>query len=117
MSYSDDEQDDSGGGGFSLSRALSALQRKSVLIAISTGLAVGLAVAVSMLLPNRYDAVASIQVDPRKKTISNLDGVVADLKADAATVESEVEIIKSRSILLKVIDKLNLRQDPEICRH
>ena len=89
------------------------MRRKALYIAICTGLATGLAVALSLMIPNRYDAAASVQLDPRKKTISNLDSVLSDLKADAATVESEVEIIKSRTILLKVIDRLDLRNDPE----
>ena len=35
------------------------------------------------------------------------------MNADAATIESEAEIIRSRAILLKVIDLLKLRDDPE----
>ncbi len=107
------EQDENAGGSFSLDRALSALRRRAIYIGVCTGLAVGMSLAIATIVPNRFDAVASVQVDPRKKTISNLEGVLSELKADAATVESEVEIIKSRTILLKVIDTLDLRHDEE----
>ena len=110
------EREDEPAGNFSLDRAFSALRRKAHYIAICTGLATGLGAAVVMMIPNRYDASATIQIDPRKKTISNLDSVLSELKADAATVESEVEVIKSRSILLKVIDALKLRDDPEFSK-
>ena len=33
-------------------------------------------------MPNRYDASAVVQIDPRHKIISNLDTVVSDLKGD-----------------------------------
>lgn len=116
MQSSAPDQDDEPSGSFSLERAWFAVRRKAIYIAICTGLATGLGVAVAMMLPNRYDASATIQIDPRKKTISNIDSVLADLKADAGTVESEVEIIKSRTILLKVIDALKLREDAEFMK-
>ncbi|MGL4396066.1 MAG: GNVR domain-containing protein, partial [Hyphomicrobium sp.] len=53
------------------------------------------------------------QIDPRQKSITNLDSVVEDLKGDQPTIESEVEIIQSRPIILRVIETLNLRADPE----
>ncbi len=97
----------------SLERMLSALRRRWKIPCALALLLAALAAAVTHLMPDRYDAAAVVQIDPRKKTIANLEGVVADLKADAATVESEVEIIRSRSIALKVIEVLKLRDDPE----
>ena len=110
------EQEDEPAGSFSLERAWSAVRRKAHYIAICTGLATGLGVAIVMMIPNRYDASATIQIDPRKKTITNLDSVLSEIKADAATVESEVEVIRSRTILLRVIDALRLREDAEFSK-
>jgi hypothetical protein len=64
-------------------------------------------------MPNRYDASAIVQIDPRQKSITQLDSVVSDLRGDNSTVESELEIIKSRPIILQVIETLDLRNDPE----
>lgn len=111
-----DEGEGKAGGGFSLDRALSALRRRTALIAIITGLVAGMAATIVTLMPNRYDAASVVQVDPRRKSITNLEGIVSDLKADTATVESEVEMIRSRAISLRVIEVLNLRNDPEFTK-
>lgn len=105
-----------GGGGFGLDRMLSAVRRRLRIVAAVPVLALALSIAFVMTLPNRFDASAVVQIDPRKKSISNLEGVISELKADAATVESEVEIIRSRAIALKVISILDLRNDPEFSR-
>ncbi len=110
------EQETEGGGAFSVERAFTAVRRRLHIVAMVTGLAVGLTGAAMWLLPNRYDASSLVQIDPRKKTISNMESVLSELKADAATVESEVEIIRSRGILLKVIEILGLRKDPEFAK-
>lgn len=112
----DTEQVGETGAGLNLDRVLSAVRRRWKLpVAIGLSLALLTAAAV-MLMPNRYDATSVVQIDPRKKSISNLESVVSELKADAATIESEVEIIRSRAIALKVIDILKLRNDPEFER-
>ncbi len=113
MSIAEAHFDDSNRGAISLERIVSAVRRRIHLVAIVTGMIVGLTTAFVMTLPNRYDGVALVQIDPRKKSISSFEGVVADLRADAATVDSEVEIIASRATILKVIDALDLRSDPE----
>jgi len=115
MSGNDHERDEEGGGpgGFNLDRAVAAARRRWKVIASLTLLAAALSVAIVLVMPNRYDASAFVQIDPRRKSISNLEGVVSELKADTATVESEVEVIRSRAIILKVIEILNLRNDPE----
>jgi exopolysaccharide transport family protein len=105
--------DGDGGGLLSLERAVSAVRRRLHLVGLVTGLIVGITIAIVLMLPNRYDGVAVIQIDPRKKSIANVEGVIADLRADAATVDSEVEVLSSRAVALKVIDVLKLREDPE----
>lgn len=109
------DSDEEGAGGFELGigdvvRILLAHLRLILGLTLLSG---GLAAAVAFSLPNRYEGVATVQIDPRAKKIVNFEGVLADLKADAATIDSEVEIIKSKTIAVKVIDQLNLRQDPE----
>jgi polysaccharide biosynthesis transport protein len=64
-------------------------------------------------IPNRYEASATVQIDPRKRTILPVENVVSDLKTDTSVVESELEVLRSRTIAVRVIDTLNLRQDIE----
>lgn len=116
MSESNLHSPENGGGTLSVDRILSAVRRR-LKIVIATPIAVAiLASLFAISLPNRFDASAVVQIDPRKKSISNLEGVLSELKADAATVDSEVEIVASRLIALKVIDVLNLREDAEFSR-
>ncbi len=104
---------DESGGGLTLGYVLGVLRQYARLISILVVAATFGAIAVATLLPNRYDAIATVQIDPRKKTISNMEGVVSDLKADQTTIESEVEVIRSKDVILKVIELLDLRRDPE----
>lgn len=107
-----DELDD-GAGALSLERALSAVRKRmKIVIALPVVAALLVAAAVA-IIPDRYDASSVVQIDPRHKSITQLDSVVSDLKGDNATVESELEIIKSRPIILQVIETLDLRNDPE----
>lgn len=118
MQETADEQDgeNKGGGVLTLERAMSAVRKRlRLVLAVPAVLAVATA-ALVLMLPNRYDADALVQINPRQKVISDLDTVVSDLKGDNATVESEVEIIRSRPVILSVIDALDLRNDPEFER-
>lgn len=105
--------EEGGAGAISLERVLNAVRRRLPLVVIVASIVVGLGIAVALMLPNRYEGVAIIQIDPRKKTISNIDNVVEDLRGDAASLDSEVEVISSRAVALRVIDILKLREDPE----
>lgn len=110
------EEGKKGGGAMSLERALSAVRKRWKLVAACPVVLAVLTAAIALSLPNRYDASALVQIDPRHKLISNLDTVVSDLKGDVPTIESEVEIIRSRPIILSVIETLGLRNDPEFTR-
>ena len=101
-------------GGFAIGDLLGALRRRAWLIVLVTALAGLAAVGVALMLTNQYEAVATIQIDPRKKTIVMLDAVLPDIAGDTPTIESQVEILKSKVIALKVIDALGLREDPEL---
>ena len=118
MSGQDEELEDEkeGGGAMSPERALSAVRKRLKLVVALPIVLGALTAAIVINVPNRYDASAFVQIDPRQKLVSNLDNVVTDLKGDFPTIESEVEVIRSRPIILSVIDTLGLRSDPEFSR-
>ncbi|MGB4866513.1 MAG: GNVR domain-containing protein [Hyphomicrobium sp.] len=107
-----DEQEE-GGGAMSLERAISAVLKRIKLVFCLTIMAAAVVAASVYVMPDRYDASAIVQIDPRFKSITQLDGVVSELRGDSSTVESEIEIIQSRPIILQVIETLDLRNDPE----
>lgn len=100
-------------GGLAIGDLLGALYRRWWMIALFAFVVTSIAVSVALILPNEYEATATVQIDPRKKTIVSLDAVLPDIAGDTPTIESQVEIIRSRVIALKVIDALGLRHDPE----
>jgi succinoglycan biosynthesis transport protein ExoP len=61
----------------------------------------------------RYTASASVMLDVRKENVLNVGDVLSSLPMDSAVVDSEVEVLKSRSLAERVVAKLNLDQDPE----
>ncbi len=109
----DDDDEEGGGSAFSLVEVMSAMRQRATLILASVAAIAALTAAVVANIPNRYEAVASVQIDQRHKEIVSIKGVISDLKADAATVDSEVEVIRSRQIVHRVINQLGLQNDRE----
>jgi exopolysaccharide transport family protein len=60
-----------------------------------------------------YTAQALLSVQNRDAPVVAIEGVVEDLAADPATIESEIEFLSSPAFLRRIVDKLNLTQDPE----
>lgn len=99
---------------FSVDQVLNLLRRRWLMIAALPLAAAIVAAGVTMTMPNRYDASATVQIDPRRRAVTNVEGAVSDIKADYTTIESEVEILRSKPTALKVIDILKLREDPDV---
>lgn len=62
--------------------------------------------------PPRYTAESTVIIDTRKVQLLQQQTVLGDFGVDSATVESQVEILRSESIARSVIKKLNLVDDP-----
>jgi succinoglycan biosynthesis transport protein ExoP len=65
------------------------------------------------ILPPKYKATTVVLVDPRQPQITNNQAVLTGIGADAAAVESQVELIESSALAKKVIARLKLDQDPD----
>jgi len=109
-----ERSEDGEDGGFSLQDAYQIVRKRYRLIAVLTMLVANVTAGAVLMIPNRYEAVATVQIDQRQKKITNIEGVISDLKADTATVDSEVEIIRSKAIAQRVIETLGLRGDKEL---
>ena len=79
-------------------------------VTLATVLVAGLALLV--ILP-RYKATTVVLVDPRQQRVTNSEVVISGIGADAAAVESQVELIESSALARKVIERLKLDQDPD----
>ncbi|MEL6871506.1 MAG: Wzz/FepE/Etk N-terminal domain-containing protein, partial [Pseudomonadota bacterium] len=96
--YLQDEAED----GFSFEDMLRILRRHWRIILSVTLTAAAIAIQLSLLMPNTYEAVARVQVDERRKQIVDIDSVIDKISATTPAVESEVEILTSSTRVLDV---------------
>ncbi|KYG21673.1 exopolysaccharide biosynthesis protein [Bradyrhizobium sp. AT1] len=61
----------------------------------------------------KFTSTASMVIDTRKVQLFQQQSVLGDIAVDSATVETQVEILKSENISLAVIRDLRLIEDPE----
>ncbi|MBB4260154.1 polysaccharide biosynthesis tyrosine autokinase [Bradyrhizobium sp. CIR3A] len=61
----------------------------------------------------QFTSTATMVIDTRKVQLFQQQSVLGDIAIDSATVETQVEILKSENISLAVIRDLHLTEDPE----
>jgi polysaccharide biosynthesis transport protein len=61
----------------------------------------------------KFRTAAVVMLNNREEQVVDLESVIGGLSADSSVVNTEVEVLKSRGLLGKVVDELNLTQDPE----
>jgi len=94
-------------------QALRTLKRHMLLfIAVFFATFLAIAVYTFQATPS-YTAYSSVIIDAREKNVVDLGSVLSGLPPEAAVVDTEVEIIRSRSLATKVANHLNLISNPE----
>jgi succinoglycan biosynthesis transport protein ExoP len=93
--------------------ALDFLRRQYPVIFFAVVAMFGLGVIYDFTTPAKYTATAALLIDTSQIRMFQQQSMVADMPVDASTVESQVEILKSDTVALAVIKKLNLTNDPE----
>ncbi len=63
--------------------------------------------------PPMYTAEALLQVHTRDAQVIQIAGVVEEMIADSATIESEIEFLSSPAFGRRIVEKLDLTNDPE----
>ena len=95
-------------------RALIAAFRRRLGLFIAVAAAVCLIVLALMLgQPPVYTATASLQINTRKEQVVAGQAVLSALDAEAAIVDTEVEVLKSPQLAAQVVQTLDLIRDPE----
>lgn len=97
---------------FDLNIAIATFRRRLRLFA-----AIALAVFVAVLLYTlqeipRYTATSQVMLDVRKEQVTDMSAVLSGLPADSSVVDTEVEVLKSRSLAARVVKSLKLAEDP-----
>ena len=96
-----------------LNQVLATFRRRSRLF-----MAVGVVIVAAVMLETlqqtpRFTATANVMIDTRKHSVDNIQAVLSDLPDDTGVVDTEVEILKSRSLAERVVNTLKLDQDSE----
>lgn len=74
---------------------------------------IGLSVLVVMLLPTRYTTSAVVMLDQRKNNLTDPSSALSALPTDSASLQNQIQILKSRDLANQVVTRLNLMDDPE----
>jgi exopolysaccharide transport family protein len=98
---------------FDLRKIYSFVRRRLAVIAGLSVLGSLLAVIYALQLTPLYTATATVLVDPRKTSIVDNEAVLSGIGREWSAVESEVELIRSASVAIRVIDKLGLSDSVE----
>jgi succinoglycan biosynthesis transport protein ExoP len=105
---------DNAPGPLDLHKLIRILRWRMRMIATAVAVTLVLAAAALLILPAKYKAVTVVLVDPRQPRVTASEQVLSGIGADAAAVESQVELIQSSALAKRVIVKLALDKDPEL---
>ncbi len=92
---------------------LRSVWRRKLLVAATIFLVTLIATVVAFQLTPRYSASVKLLVGTPEAKIVDIEAVLSGLGSDQAAVESEVQVLASRSLAGKVAEKLELDRDPE----
>jgi exopolysaccharide transport family protein len=87
-------------------------RQKYVIIATTVVITVLAALVIWNITP-RFTASAFVMIEPRESQVVNIEAVLSGLPADAENIESQIQVIRSRKLAAKTIEKLQLDRDPE----
>lgn len=91
---------------------LDVLRRRFLTILGAAGLVLGAAIAYLAVATPLYTATNLLLLDPRDPRVLPVELSTAGVGSDVALVESQLRIILSDAVLLRVVDDLQLDKDP-----
>lgn len=98
---------------FDIRELLGMLRRRRAIILGCIAVITLLAVVLVFQLKPKYTAETSLLLDSRKTNVIDLQAVMGGLQPEAAAIRSEVDVLRSRQLISKVIEKLGLAGNPD----
>ncbi len=86
--------------------------RRALILRVAAAV-VAAAILIALLLPTIYTSSAVVMLDPRKNSVVDASAVLAQIEGDPATLQNQIQILTSRDLAAKVVDRLKLEDDPE----
>jgi capsular exopolysaccharide synthesis family protein len=100
-----------------LRSVLAMLRRRKAVILGTVAAVLLVTLLVLIQLTPRFTSTAELMMETRQTNVVDIQSIVSGLSVDASSfqtgIQSEINIIRSRSLARRVIDKLGLMQDPE----
>lgn len=102
-----------GGAVLSFERVADVLRRQWPIIAACTGASLALVMIYLVMAQPMYTANARIMMDTRQAQVLDKDSNANSALIDTGYVDSQVEVINSDDLILSVVRRLKLTDDPE----
>lgn len=99
--------------GFNLVDLLRIIRVRQKLILGTAAIIVALVTVIVIEMTPLYSATTTVMLDSRKHTMEDASAVLSGLSTDQATIQNQVQILTSLSLMGRVADKLKLNDDPE----
>jgi len=97
-----------------LGALVSVIWRGKWLIALLTAVAILIGGYYAYVLATPlYRSTAVVILETKQEQIVDLQSVVGGMSGDTSEVNSEVEVLRARGLMGKVVDRLSLTEDPE----
>jgi len=96
-----------------LSIVWNILNRRKWVVFLSIFVFTGLSLFIAVRLPPVYTAAAVVTFNVGHEKVVDIQEVLPNLQPDQFVVRSEVDVISSRAMILSVINRLRLVDDPE----
>lgn len=95
------------------------LRRRLWIIAATTLVLLVAAVIIIFALTSQYTATATVLIDPHRSKVADTTSnqAAANFLADDATINSQAMLMQSVAVLQRVVDDLDLQNDPEFGPH
>lgn len=107
------DREDQGGLGDLVNYAIAFLRRQYALMVFVTVLAIGISLIYLRVTPPIYTAQVKVLFESPKAKFVQQQSMLAESPLDAAQLESQIQVIKSKAIATAVVDQLNLVNDPD----
>ncbi|MEQ8405939.1 MAG: polysaccharide biosynthesis tyrosine autokinase [Oceanicaulis sp.] len=98
---------------FDLRSLFNVFRRRFWIMAFTAALTLAFVVVVTFQTTPLYTSTASVLLETRERQVVDFESVISGLPPDSAIVDTEVQVIASRSLAEKVVARLNLQDVPE----
>lgn len=92
---------------------LRILKRRRLTIFSAIGIGAFLALLLAFILTPIYSSTAVVMLDPRHQQVLDVQAVLSSYQVNDSVVRSQIDILTSRTMADRVINKLALDKDPE----